>query len=1117
MSPYSTVYLAEKHSIAEALADVLPGHSVKKNGYIECGSTAVTWLSGHLLEQAPPEAYDPAYRRWTRASLPIVPDEFKHTVRKDRNIPKQLAVIKKLLSESPSAVNAADFDREGQLLVDEVLELLNYRGRVLRLATRALDKTSLTRELGRMQPDENFFGMRDAARARSELDWLAGMNLTRAMTLHGRSANPSGVLSLGRVQTPTLSLVVERDETIENFVPKTFYKVSCPFTAASGTFLTLLNPKPGMEGLDEENRLVDRKTAEAIRGAVSGKEGVVSGVDTLRKADPAPLPYSLTDIQKEASALYGMGASAVLDCCQELYEARFTSYPRTDCRYLPLEQFSEARDVLAAVGRLSGFEDMLAAADPDRRGACWNTSRVTAHHAIIPTSVPAKGLSEAQEKIYRLICRRYVWQFLPPHIYKKTRIDVACAGYDWRADGRTEVSPGWYAFRRAGLAGGKKADEKENEPAPLPRVEKGEAVQAGQAKVDEAQTTPPARFTEGTLVEAMENIQRYIRGASSEDKNILKKTEGLGTVATRATIIQTLLKRGYLSKKGRTLISTPTGRSLIHICPQSIKDPLMTADMERSLTEIQEGRVPYKSFVASYAASLPGIIDEIFSTDTSGFAADPKTLCPLCGKPLKRVPGKGGRWFWLCTGRPECSYAAADNKGRPGRPFGPKDSQEKSAPAQTAEGVVCPRCGKALVLRRGPRGSFWGCSGFPHCRFTCEDRDGSPVLPDEAPKKTRRRTAAKAARPAGTEPVTDVSSAGVPRTTDGADAPSLPELPAEGTAPAKKTRRKAASKAGAASAAQGEESASPACPRCGKALVLRKGPRGPFWGCSGFPRCRFTCEDQDGRPVLPEEAPKKTRRRTAGRKTDTAPQAGTVSGSPSAGVPWIPDDADVPPLFPEDIPPEIPFPAEETAPAKKTRTKAPKAGASDSGVPWITDEADVPPPSPEDMPPADCIPDTGVPWVTGEGDVPPVPPFSSEETAPAGKTRRKAAAKPRPASSAKKEAKKPAPDSSAPASAHVCPLCGRSLVRRRSQRGFFWGCSGYPDCRFTCPDRDGEPVSPAEAPKCPECGAPLRQVAIRRGPHAGSMAWLCSNDAGHASGKARFFDDRDGKPVFSGR
>lgn len=460
MSAYSIVYLAEKHSIAEALADVLPGRSVKRNGYIECGSAAVTWLSGHLLEQAPPEAYDPAYKRWSRETLPIVPEVFKYTVRRDRNIPKQLAVIKNLLRESPSAVNAADFDREGQLLVDEVLELVRYKGQVLRLKTRALDRTSLTRELGRMAPDGEFAGMRDAARARSELDWLAGMNLTRAMTIYGRSVSPSGVLSLGRVQTPTLALVVERDETIENFVPKTFYKVSCPFTAAAGTFVTLLNPRPDMEGLDEEKRLVDKKTALAVRDAVSFGDGTVTGVETQRRADPAPLPYSLTDIQKEASALYGMGASAVLDCCQELYEARFTSYPRTDCRYLPFEQFGEARDVLAAIGHLPGTEAMLAAADPERRGACWNTARVTAHHAIIPTAVPARGLSETQEKIYRLICRRYVWQFLPPHIYKKTRIDVSCAGYDWRADGRTEVSPGWYAFRKAGLSDGTK--EKEN-------------------------------------------------------------------------------------------------------------------------------------------------------------------------------------------------------------------------------------------------------------------------------------------------------------------------------------------------------------------------------------------------------------------------------------------------------------------------------------------------------------------------------------------------------------------------------------------------------------------------------------------------------------------------------
>lgn len=1020
---FETVFLAEKHSIAEALADVLPGRSVKKNGYIECGNAAITWLSGHLLEQAPPEAYDPAYKRWSRETLPIVPEVFKYTVRRDRSIPKQLAVIKNLLSESPLAVNAADFDREGQLLVDEVLELVRYKGQVLRLKPRALDRTSLTRELGRMVPDEEFAGMRDAARARSELDWLAGMNLTRAMTLHGRGVSPSGVLSLGRVQTPTLALVVERDETIENFVPKTFYKVSCPFTSAAGTFVALLNPKPDMIGLDEEKRLIDGKIALAVRDAVSSRDGTVTGVETQRRADPAPLPYSLTDIQKEASALYGMGASAVLDCCQELYEARFTSYPRTDCRYLPFEQFGEAQSVLAAIGHLPGMEAMIAATDPDRQGACWNTARVTAHHAIIPTAVPARGLSGPQEKIYRLICRRYAWQFLPPHIYKKTRIDVSCAGYDWRADGRTEVSPGWYAFRKAGLAGGTKEKEtKEAGPAPLPHVEKGEAVKAGQAKVDEGQTTPPARFTEGTLVEAMENIQRYLRGASSEDRDILRKTEGLGTVATRATIISTLLKRGYLAKEGRSLLSTPTGRSLIHICPQSIRDPIMTAEMERSLTEIQEGRIPYKNYVASYAARLPELISEIFGTPTNGSVTDPGTLCPRCGKPLKRIHSKTGRWFWLCSGRPDCTYAAADNKGRPGRAFPPKDGAERDAPAQMSEGPLCPRCGKhSLVRRQGPGGPFWGCSGFPHCRFTCGDKDGSPSLPEGLPahKKTSHRTVRKK--------TDETQPQNIPpkETFPDSFAPFGREEPLRGASQKRSENVEPGPKKTCRKAVSGEqESVQTSCPRCGRELVLRKGRAGPFWGCSGFPRCRFTCDDRNGRPDLPEDTSvlKRPRRTTVRKPAETQPR-------------------DVPG---EETPPVSPIPTEEKSCTQKT------------GSP-LTDHAE------NDL---KGLSRGTTPGEPGKVQVP-------------------------------------------------CPLCGRPLARRQGSRGFFWGCTGYPDCRFTCEDKNGSPVRQDAAPKCPECGASLRYVAIRRGPHAGSMAWLCSNDRGHASGRSRFFEDRNGKPVLS--
>lgn len=738
---FSTVYLAEKRSIARALADVLPGRHVARDGYIECGDVAVTWLSGHLLQLLEPEGYDPRYRTWSRATLPVIPGEFRSEPRPDRNVLHQMEVIRRLLGEAPTAVNAADFDREGQLLVDELLELVDYPGKVLRIQTKALDRTSLGRELGRLRPNEEFAGLRDAARARSQLDWLAGMNLTRAMTLVGRRAGATGVLSLGRVQTPTLALVVARDEEIEHFVPRPFYRLECPFRAEGGSFATQLLTSAGMEGCDEEKRLVDRAVAERIAADCSGAPGTVTGVESRDVSEPAPLPYSLTDIQKEASAKYGMGASTVLDACQSLYEARVASYPRTDCQYLPMEQFAEAGEVLAAVAAFPGMADMVQAADVTRKSAAWNTARVKAHHAIIPTGVKAGALSERDAKIYFLICRRYVWQFLPPHLYRRTRADVACAGWTWRAMGRVETSPGWTAFREK--------DPREKEVV-LPPLAKGQAVTAGKVKIAESKTTPPARFTEGTLVDAMANIQRYLKDATKDEKSILVRTEGLGTVATRAAIIQRLFDRGYVKRRGRALVSTPLGRSLVKLCPPSIRDPLMTAEMERQLSRIQEGQLDYREYVAGYAAKVPGLVDAIFAVDPagSGIAPAAEHVCPRCGAALRRVRSHAGRWFWSCSGYPDCTFAAADEKGRPGRAFSGSGGQKKE---KVVSDVDCPRCGKhKLMLRVGPTGPFWGCGGYPSCRYTCPDEDGhpcpqlrpqAPATPAQAAATGRGRTA----------------------------------------------------------------------------------------------------------------------------------------------------------------------------------------------------------------------------------------------------------------------------------------------------------------------------------------------------------------------------------------
>lgn len=993
------VYLAEKHSIARALADALPGRSENRGGYIQCGEALITWLSGHLLEQAPPEYYDARFKTWSRATLPIVPERFQLLERTDRGIPEQLKVIRALLDVCPVAVNAADFDREGQLLVDEVLELVHYRGRVLRLQTRALDPTSLVRELGRMRDNEEFAGLREAARARSQLDWLAGMNLTRAMTLHGRSQGASSVLSLGRVQTPTLALVVERDRAIENFVPKPFYKLSCPFAAEKGVLQTVLVLNEDMAGVDSEKRLMDKAEALRLKDLVSGRPGSVTLVENKRVQEAAPLPYSLTDLQKEASARFGLGAKDTLAACQRMYEAKFISYPRTDCPYLPEEQFKDAPAVLEAVSRFEGFFDMVQACDCQRRSAAWNTSKVSAHHGIIPTMVAASGLSDRETKVYTLICRRYAWQFLPPHIFHKTRAEVACEGTLWRANGRIEESAGWTAFKNAGPASAARRtkDEEQNKDVILPEVHKGEAVQAGEVRVDEAMTTPPARFTEGTLVDAMENIQRYLKGASADDQSILKKTEGLGTVATRAQIIETLFARGYLIKQGKAVCSTPLGRSLVDASPASIRDPLMTADMERSLSLIQEGRLNPGDYVAAYAATLPTIIEEIFAMQ-GGFAQ------------VSAVSGPSGS-------PGSSSPSGPSDPSNPSGPSGPSDPDGPSGQnpqGAGGAGPVCPVCGRELARKRTRKGTwFWSCTGFPQCRYACDDVNGQPRM-DPAPRPGRAtgRAATLGAAP-------------------GPSSGQAPDL----------------------SSGQAGASGDAVCPRCGRPLVQRKGPRGLFWGCTGYPACRFTANDlSQVQGSAPAAGPETAARTDAAQGPTHAPAHGAAplqEVAPDNLAPW-------------------------QSAWQSARTKI--AGLQD------------PVPGSE---PALC-PRCGKPLVqrtSARG------PFWGCSGFPSCRFTVNALADLQTGSGTGSRSRHSAQGSPARSEAQgqaQCPRCGKALVQRNGSRGPFWGCSGFPNCRFTANSLDAVGTGSAQTAHAAHAGTDRQYRARPQGLFAAAPAFPAS-------------------------
>jgi DNA topoisomerase-3 len=480
------LFIAEKPSQGRAIAQYLPnaGRPVGSPAtHLVCWPDVVTWCFGHLLEPVDPEGYGPEYKAWSFNTLPILPEHWKLEPRKDAQ--GQIKAIRALLKDCSEVVHAGDPDREGQLLVDELLEYLGNRKPVKRIWLAALDEASVRKALADLHDNAGYAGLKAAAEARQRGDWLVGMNLTRAYTLAGRRQGYDGVLSIGRVQTPTLALVVNRCLAIEHFQPKDFFTVQALIAMAAGAFTA--SWQPGEEvPVDEAGRVLDRRIAEAVRTQVEGRAVRVTLFEAKERDQPPPLPYSLSTLQQTANQRFGLGAQAVLDIAQELYEAKVTTYPRTDCPYLPESQWAEARRVLA--GLPSAYADLAAQANPALRSPAWNDAKVTAHHAVIPTGQMPERLSERQQPIYDLIVRAYLAQFFPPCRYREIRIGLEVTGEVFAAAGRTPLAPGWKI-----VYGREAADETEPGEAdrqPLPILKAGDVGRCEHAEVVAKKTTP---------------------------------------------------------------------------------------------------------------------------------------------------------------------------------------------------------------------------------------------------------------------------------------------------------------------------------------------------------------------------------------------------------------------------------------------------------------------------------------------------------------------------------------------------------------------------------------------------------------------------------------------------
>ena len=592
------LFLCEKPSQAKDIAAVL-GANRRGDGCWLGPNVTVTWCIGHLLETAPPDTYDARYKRWVLEDLPIIPQKWKMLV-KPRTA-SQFKVVKRLLGEASELVIATDADREGEMIARELVDHCRYRGPVQRLWLSALDEASIRKALGTLKPGAETFSLYHSALGRSRADWLIGMNMSRLFTLLGRQSGYQGVLPVGRVQTPTLRLVVDRDRSIADFVPVAFWAIDVQLLHDGQPFIAQWRADPDV--CDDQDRCLNQASAQQAAQAIShaGSARLIK-LRTERVREVAPLPFDLGTLQEICSKKLGLGAQETLDIAQALYEThKVITYPRSDCGYLPTSQHGDATSIIASLGRTDpALSELLRHLDPTRRSRAWNDAKVSAHHGIIPTGA-GKSVDQLTGKpraVYTLIRARYLAQFLPNHEFDRTQADFDCAGENLRAVGKQIVEPGWKRALPEALAPAKGREAPA--PQPLPTLQQGCECKVGNVTLKDLWTQPPKPYTEGDLIKAMKNVAKLVQDPVLKQK--LKDTTGIGTEATRAGIIQGLLDRGYLTKNGKALAATAAAFSLIDAVPRAIADPGTTAIWEQALDMVQSGEMSLEEFVAKQAA-----------------------------------------------------------------------------------------------------------------------------------------------------------------------------------------------------------------------------------------------------------------------------------------------------------------------------------------------------------------------------------------------------------------------------------------------------------------------------------------------------------------------------------
>ncbi|CCQ09343.1 DNA topoisomerase III [Pseudoalteromonas luteoviolacea B = ATCC 29581] len=610
------LYIAEKPSLAKAIIAALPKPHRRQDGcYVAANGDMVTWCIGHLLELAEPHYYNPKFEKWSLEHLPITPSEWKNVPKGKTK--KQLNIVVKLIKSASHIVHAGDPDREGQLLVDEVLHYSRATNEKIMQAQRLLisdlNISAVSKALNNLKKNSDYSALSRSALARSRADWLYGINLTRLYTLLGRSKGAGQVLSVGRVQTPVLGIIVRRDEEIEQFSAKPFFEVHAQLKDTEDNRLTAkwIPSEACRPYMDDAGRVLVKGLAENVVSRIVNKTALVTSIKGKDKRINPPLPYNLSALQIDANKIFGYSAKQVLDVSQALYEKhKLITYPRSDNRFLPEEHFMSRYSTVEAIrNNVVDLQDGISLADLEIKNAAWNDKKVEAHHAIVPTTKKANMALSVQEKnIYALVSRQYLMQFFLPYRYKETKIELEIAGGLFVAKEKVEIEKGFQVLLPNKVNG---------KSSTLPPLDEGQMLTCFKADLVEKMTTPPEYFTDATLITAMTGVSKFVH--DKDIKAILKETDGLGTEATRAGIIDLLINRQFISREGKQLRSTMLGKALINSIPRDLSLPDRTAIWEANLSKIAAKTFVYNDFIIEIESELRRFVDQASRTDMVSF------------------------------------------------------------------------------------------------------------------------------------------------------------------------------------------------------------------------------------------------------------------------------------------------------------------------------------------------------------------------------------------------------------------------------------------------------------------------------------------------------------------